>query len=430
MRTFYILVLTQTFSLLGSRMTSVAVGLWLFTNTGNTTPLLLAAFFTELPGMLFSGLAGVLVDRWDRRRVLVLSDAGQAAGTLLLLISFLSGRFEIWHLYLVVLVQGTFATFQSPARDAATTMLAPEAQRERANAIHQMAFPLAGVAAPLLTGALYLVIGIQGVILVDLATFLVAVGVISLLHIPRPARTTEGRLSQGSLWSEFSGSLRFLAARPALLGLVFYDTFLNFMLNGPLELAIPYLILVTGSEAQMGAIMGVISLGAFAGAALIAVWGGTRPRIHTLLPGILLSGVMFLVYGTARHPVLLAAALFLLMAPLPVGGALFTSIFQVKSPPDMQGRIFALVAQLGFLGSTASFLLTGPLVDRVLEPAVGSPAWQRVAPLVGNAPGAGIGLLQVATGLIILAVTLAVYAWPRLRRMEADLPDYAALEEK
>ena len=429
LRTFYLLVVTQTLSLVGSRMTSIAIGIWLFTTTGNTTPLLLTAFFAELPGVMGSSLAGVLVDRWDRRTVLMLSDGGQAAGTLVLLISFASGHFQIWHLYAVALLQGIFAIFQGPARDAATTMLVSETQRERANGILQMSFPLAGVIAPVLTGILYIFIQITGVILIDLATFLVAVTVVFLVRIPRPKQTAEGLAAQGNIWKEMLGSLRFLIKRRTLFALVLYLTLINFLLNGPLELAIPYLITITGSEATMGSLMGVISLGAFTGATLIAVWKGTRPRLYTLLSGLLLTGLMFLVYGTGRTPLVLGISLFFLMIPLPISGALFVSILQVKTPPDMQGRIFAMISQLHFLGATSSFLAAGTLVDHVLEPAVASPGWEIVAPLVGSQPGAGIGLLLVVTGAIILVSTLAVFAHPQLRRLELILPNYEARSE-
>lgn len=164
-QTFYLIVVTQTLSLIGSRMTSIGVGLWLFQRTSVTTPLLLAAFFAELPGMLGGSLAGVLVDRWERRQVLILADAGQAVGTVLLLTSILSGQFQLWHLYLIVLFQGGFAILQQPAKDAATTMLVSETHRERANAIQQMGFPLAGVVAPVLTGLIYAWADLSGVIL-------------------------------------------------------------------------------------------------------------------------------------------------------------------------------------------------------------------------------------------------------------------------
>ncbi len=425
--TFSLLLLTQTFSLVGSRMTAIAVGIWVFNQTGNATPLLLASFFAELPGMLGGSLAGVLVDRWDRRRVMMLSDSGQAVGSLLLLFSFLSGDFQLWQLYLVSLLQGVFATFQGPAQSAVITMLVGEAHRERANGVKEMAFPLAGVVAPVLTGVVYAGLGVSGVITVDLATFLLAVGVVFLLRIPHPKPTQEGLALQGGILQEALGALHFMRQRRGLLLLILYMTLMNFMLNGPLELAIPYLISITGSETLMGGIMGVMSLGAVAGASLIAVFGGFRPRMPLLLGGFLLTGGMFLVYGVARTPLLLSVSLFFLMAPLPSSWALHNAILQVKTPPDMQGRMFALVSQLGFLGSTLSFLLTGPLVDRVLKPAASTPAWSRLAPLLGRGEAAGMGLLLVATGVIILLATLAVAASLDVRKIEAHLPDYEAL---
>jgi MFS family permease len=99
--TFYTLLVTQSLSLIGSRMTAVAIGIWIFNETGQTAPLLLTSFFTELPGMLGGSLAGVLVDRWNRKLVLILADAGQGIGSLLLLVSFQSGAFQLWHLYAV-----------------------------------------------------------------------------------------------------------------------------------------------------------------------------------------------------------------------------------------------------------------------------------------------------------------------------------------
>jgi hypothetical protein len=143
--------------------------------------------------------------------------------------------------------------------------------------------------------------------------------------------------------------------------------------------------------------------------------------------GLLLTGLMFLLYGTARSPLLLGLSIFFLMIPLPISNALFISILQTKTPPDMQGRIFAVVSQLGYVGATLSFVSVGPLVDRVLEPAVGGPGWDRVAPIVGNEPGAGMGLLLVVTGLLILGLTGLLYALPPIRQLEARLPDYEAV---
>ena len=166
MRTFYTLVLTQTLSLIGSRISGLAIGIHIFTETGSATPLALVAFFGIVPLILAASVSGVLADRWDRRAVMILSDAGQALGTVLLLISFAGGGFELWHLYLVTFIQAIFGVFQGPAFSASVTMLVPEAQRERANAIQQMTGPTAGIVAPALAGVIYALGGVVGAILV------------------------------------------------------------------------------------------------------------------------------------------------------------------------------------------------------------------------------------------------------------------------
>lgn len=429
LRTFYILAITQGLSLVGSRMSSIAIGIRVFAETGNAAPLLLTAFFNELPAMLGNSAAGVLVDRWDRRKVMILTDAGQAIGSLLLVASFLSGAFQLWHLYAVALLNGVFAMFQEPAKSATITMLIPDQHRDRANAVQAMLFPLAGVIAPAITGLLYGLIGIAGIVTIDMLTFAVAVGVVSRLHIPRPAQSDEARAIGGGFWRELVGGWRYLKSRPGLRVLVIYFTLMNFLLNGPLELSIPYLMNITSSETITGLVLAASSLGGFVGAGVLAARGkrNNRSRIHTIMPALLVVGLMFLVHGTTRSPLVLAVSIFTLIAALQVW-ALYTSILQVKTPPDMQGRVFAITGQLGYLGAATSFLLTGPLVDNVLQPAVGTPSWNTFAPIVGSQPGAGMGLVLVATGAIIITLTLAVYGWPTVRRVETLLPSYAAVE--
>jgi MFS family permease len=410
---FYALVITQTISLIGSHMTSVAIGIRVSVDTGQAAPLLLVAFFNELPPMLFGSAAGVLIDRWERKRVMILADAGQALGSLLLMVSFLSGQFQLWHLYAVAFMQGVFAMFQGPAQDAVVTMLVPEARRDRANALRQMAFPLAGVIAPTLTGLLYPFVRIQGIILIDMATFLVAVVIVLLAHIPNPEPSAEGGAASGGFWHELRGGLQYVSERRALLWLILYFTAMNFLLNGPLGLTIPYIIRITGSESLTGLILSAMNGGALAGAVAIALRRPQWPRVHIFLTGFLLTGVMFLIYGISRQPFLLAGSLFILMIPLPLGWGLFTSLLQSKTPPDIQGRIFAFMGQLGFVASTSSFLLTGLLVDHVLEPAA-------------EQPGAGISLVLVVTGVVILFITLVTIAVRSIRRVETELPDYEA----
>jgi DHA3 family macrolide efflux protein-like MFS transporter len=155
MRTFYTIVITQALSMIGSRVTGLALGIYLYNQTGDATPLSIVAFFTLLPMALMTSISCIFADRFDRRRLMALADFGQAIGTVLLILSFASGAFQIWHLYVIVMIQSIFSVFQGPAFMASMTMLVPEDQRPRANTIYQMAGPLSGIFAPAIAGVVY-----------------------------------------------------------------------------------------------------------------------------------------------------------------------------------------------------------------------------------------------------------------------------------
>ncbi|MBX3011078.1 MAG: MFS transporter [Caldilineaceae bacterium] len=417
MRALYLMLITQSLSLIGSRMTTIGLGLWLFTQTQTTAPLLLVAFLMELPGMLLGSVAGAVIDRVPRKPVLILTDAGLALGTLILLATILTDTFSIVLLYGVALIQGALTIFQSPASEASLSLMTPDQGRDRINGLRQMLFPFAGIVAPALTGLLYLIGGIALVFAVDLATFVLAAGALCWIHIPQPAAPPADEAAT-TLWQDWRTGLRFVRHQPGLLALLVNTVVGNYLLNGSLEITIPYVVTITGSEVVTGLVLTAMSVGAFVGGAIIAARGNIRNRVPWLLLGNGVVALMYVIYGRAQAPWLLATALFFLMIPLPMGGALMQSLLQTRVPTLLQGRIFALYAQLGFLGSTASFLSIGPLVDQILEPGVSQPWWQMVTPLVGAQPGAGMALLLVITGLLMGLTTLLLWSIPAVRRLD------------
>lgn len=422
--TFYIIVLTQTLSLIGSRISGLAIGFHIFNETQEATPLTLVMFFSILPMVIASSFSGVMADRWDRRLVMILADAGQALGTLLLFISFASGSFELWHLYVIVLIQSIFGVFQGPAFQASVTMLVPEDHRDRANAIQQLTGPMSGIVAPAIAGVIYGMSGITGAIMVDLSTFLIAMVIIFLVRIPRPIQTEDGRRMAGSVWKEMIGGFRYLSERPVLLGLLLYMSLVNFLLTSGMSLQTPYLLGRTGSEETMGLILSVMNIGGLVGGIIIGVWGGTRPRMHTIMPGIVIAGIALMVFGLMRLPAGMSAALFFGMMPLPMANALFMSIMQAKVAPDIQGRVFAALSQVSMILMPLSYLMVGPLVDRVITPQLSQPGWTPLAPVFGTDAGAPSAVVIVVCGALVALLSLAVYALPAVRRMEATLPDY------
>ena len=421
---YYALLVTQTVSLIGSQISEYAVSIAIFRATGHATPLALVAFFSAAPWILVGGFSGALADRFDRRALMLVANLGFVAVNGLLLWSFASGAFRLWHLYALTFGAALFATFERAAFQASVTMLVPDSHRDRANALAGMTWPAAGVIAPAAAGILYALVGVVGAIVIDIATFVAAIGVLAIVRIPMPEATAEGRALQAPVWRQVFDGFRYLAERPALLGFCGFISMVNFLASVAGVLLIPYLLARTGSAGVFGVVLAVQNAGGVAGA--LAISAGVRfgSRMTTVMLGVAGYGLFIALAGAARDPIPIAACLCLLLFAQAFTNAPFWSIMQAKVAPDVQGRVFSAYIQLLMLVAPLAFLVAGPLADRVFEPARRMAGWRNLAWLVGAGPGAGIGLMFVIAGGLVLGLALAVYAVPAVRRLEADLPDH------
>jgi MFS family permease len=412
-------------SLIGSQVSQYAVSIAVFRATGHATPLALVVFFSTVPSILLGGFGGALADRFDRRGMMLVANLGFTVVSGLLLLSFASGAFRLWHLYALTLGAALFAALDRPAFQASITMLVPNSHRDRANAIGQMTGPAAGVIAPALAGMLYALVGVAGSIAVDIATFIGAIAVLAVVRIPMPAETAEGLALRTSVWRQAFDGFRYLAARPVLLGFCGYVSIVNFVANVPMVLLTPYVLARTGGAQLFGAVLAVMNVGWIAGSLAISAGARLGSRMNTVMLATVAAGFFIGVAGISRDAPAIGASLFLMMFTLAFTNAPFWSIMQAKVAPDLQGRVFAAYSQGVLLLAPLDALLAGPLADQVFEPARHAPAWQSVRWLVGGGPGAGMALMFVVAGALIPALTLAVYAIPAVRRLEADIPDHA-----
>ncbi|SFT29192.1 MFS transporter [Paenibacillus sp. BC26] len=406
LRILYLLMGVQGLSLLGTRMTSMSIGIWLYHSTHQTTPILWISLFNELPAMLAGSLAGIWVDRLPKRVVLLLSDAGQAVGSLLLMCSFWIGFFSLPLLYVVVFSQGICAMFQAPASQTVTAMLASEEKRDRVNGIKEMVFPLAGIIAPACVSLLYHPLGITGIALVDACTFVASAVFLLSVRLPDESRKELNEVqAAGGLRDVFEGIV--FLFRHRLIGLAVYIGVITFLLNGTLDMVVPY---VSGSSGNIGwgvsFVLTCMNAGAFAGALIVALISGFRNRITTLMTGYLLTGLMFIAFGWATGPIWRGVTLFVLMIPLPATNALLNSHFQSIVPPALQGRVFAFLYQINLASAVVSFAVMGPLVDRILQPAAEEGAHSWLFRYFSDQRVAGIAVLLIATGIVIIAVTI------------------------
>jgi MFS family permease len=426
MRTFLTLWVGQTVSLLGSSLTSFALGVWVYQRTGSVTRFALIAFFASLPGLLLAPVAGALVDRWDRRRTLILSDslaAVMSAVLLVLLWDESRDLLEVWHIYVLTAVASVANALQWPAFTAATTLLVPKHQYGRASGLSQMGLALAQIIAPFLGALMLQWVRMRGILIVDLATFGVAVLVLLAVRFREPDRAQETG-APPSLWRESAVGWTYLRERPGLLALLLLFAGTNFNI-GMLQALLPPLILSFASSTSLGTVLSIAGVGMLAGTLVMGAWGGPRRRVHGIFAGLLAQGLILLVGGWQPSVPLVGAAAFVFLFAVPFVNGSSQAIWQAKVPPGLQGRVFAVRRMVAMSSMPAAYFLAGPLADRVFEPmlAPGGALSGSVGAVIGVGQGRGIGFLFVLLGLLVVSVLAFAVTYPRLRQVEDEIPD-------
>ncbi|NOX44972.1 MAG: MFS transporter [Caldiserica bacterium] len=422
-RAFLLVWFGQLVSLVGSKLTGFGLGVWAFQTTGSVTRFALIMLFTALPGILLSPIAGALVDRWDRRRTMILADTGAGLCTLGIALLIVTGKLEVWHIYLLMAASSAFDAFQWPAYQAPIGLLVPKAQYGRASGMVQLAGATAQIVAPAAAGAMLGVIGLGGIIAVDFATFLFAVATLAAVRIPRPARAT-APASEGSLPREALEGWRYIAARPGLLGLLLLFALANFTIGMVYVLFTP-LVLSFSTSAALGTLLSLGGIGFLAGGLLMSAWGGPSRRIYGIYAAEALLGATLFLAGFPPSVLILGIAAFSVYFAIPIVNGCSQAIWLAKTPPELQGRVFATRRMISWSSLPLAYLLAGPLADRVFEPlmAEGGPLAGSLGRVIGVGPGRGIALLYVVLGVFILGVTLWAVIYPRLRRLELEIPD-------
>jgi MFS transporter, DHA3 family, macrolide efflux protein len=424
---FAITWLGQLVSVVGSGLTSFAVGLHVYRVTGSVTQLALVSFCYAFPAVVLSPIAGALVDRWDRRRAMLVSDLG-AGTSVLFLWSLLAAAqagiwpLQPWHLFLPITLISAFSALRWPAYQAATSLLVPRRHLGRAIGMIELATAAGQVLAPMLAAALLVRVGLPSVILADLATFAFAILTLLPLRFPAPPRAaSEGPRALGD---EIFHGVRYIRARPGLVGLLAVVCFVNVILGLVWVLVTPLVLSVAGVPA-LGVTFSIAGGGMLLGGVVMSVWGGPRRRLRGLLGFLAAAGVVLFMGALPPSAPLVAAgcASFLFCIPL-IGGSA-SAIWQAKVEPGVQGRVFAARRMVTLAASALAILAAGPLADRWFEPwlAPGGALAASVGRVIGTGPGRGIGFLFAVTGALTIAVVLAAASAPRLRRVEDELPD-------
>jgi MFS transporter, DHA3 family, macrolide efflux protein len=428
LRTFLWVWLGSLVSFFGTAMTRFALMIWAYQQTGSATTLALLGTANYVPYLIASPIAGVLVDRFDRRLILLVSDLLSGLVTTSLLLLFLSGGLQIWHLYAAEALTGLFEAFQVPAYYAAVSLLVPKDQIQRTNGMRALAANGSRVLAPLAAGAILAWVGITVVMLIDIATFLFSVSVLALVFIPRPQRSEAGAASRGNFWFELRSGFAYIQRRPGLVGLLLILFGMNVLASLTYFSILPAMILARSGQSAMalGIVQSVLGAGGMVGALLLSIWGGAKKRIHNVLAAGAISFLLGdLLFGLGQSVPVWAAAAFFSTVFIPFISGSSQAIWQLKVEQDLQGRVFSLKDTLQQVLMPFGYAAGGLLADYVFEPALrqGGSLAPVLGGVVGIGPGAGMGAMFLFTCVVGTLVCLAGYLFPALRNVEQDLPD-------
>lgn len=431
MRPFTIIWFGQLVSMLGTGMTNFALSFWIFEQTGQATALTIAIFCFVAPSIILSPIAGAIVDRSNRKMVMILTDLAAGIVTIIWLLLVVFGDLQIWQIYLGNIIAGAFNSFQFPAFSAAVSLMIPKEQFGRAAGMMDFAGAASNILAPAFAGALLAPIGLAGIMAIDVITFLFAIGTVLVIHIPQPERSPDEPVERPSIWQDSLFGFRYIRSKPSLLGLQLVFAALNFLAAFGAAVMVPMILARTGNNAKaLATVQSVSAFGGVAGGLIMSTWGGPKRRVNGVLLGMSLESILGpTIMGIARTVLGWSAGSFMSQFFIPIINGSNQAIWQAKVQPSMQGRVFAtrrMIAQITF---PLALLCAGPLADKVFEPAMdgGTAMSAAFGWLVGTGPGAGMGLMLVLSGVMGTVVGLSGYLFPAVRNAEDILPDFDAV---
>lgn len=392
---FFTIFAGQALSLFGSALVQFALVWYLTQETGSATVLATASIIAMLPQVLMGPFVGALVDRSNRRLVMIVADSAVALVTALLALAFWLDAVQLWHIYLALALRSAGGAFHWPAMSAATALMVPKEHLPRVAGARQTLQGMLGIVAPPTGAALITVLPTAGVLMIDVVTAAFAVLPLLFIALPEPERVRDAAQQQTtSYWQDLREGLRYVASWPGLLGLGLIAVLINFLL-APVGSLMP--LLVTRhfglGALELGLTDTLWGVGMILGGLLLGAWGGFKRRIATSLLGIVGVGLSVILVGLAP-----ANLFWLALTGMALSGVTqvlangpLEAIMQSIVRPEMQGRVMALLGSVATAMMPLSLALAGPFSD-----AFGIRAWYWL--------GGGLSLLMGLAGFFVPAI--------------------------
>ena len=391
----------QLFSLLGSMVVHFMITWWIQQETGNPFFLALSSFLYFLPMIIATPIAGVLSDRINRKKIIIIVDSLQAFTTFILIILFFMNYTAIWLIFIFIAFRSIFQGFHQPTVRSVIPLMVPKDKLSRINGLNFLFSGLVQLIGPALGAILSLFLEFQQILWIDIVTFFIALIPLLIIKIPSVvSKESTTSKEKKSFFKDFKEGLSLLTRVPVLTTIIILAMFLNFLIQ-PLAVLLPYYVnTIHGGNISEYAIVSIsLSAGTISGAVITTIKKNWNRKILSSFIGIaiVLIGYAYLAFVPTGFFIMMIIGLFLMGINLPIINTIFQTIEQTIVPPDKIGRVMSIDSTLSMIIMPIGVILTGVLS----------------IPL-------GVNNLFLYSAILGIVITLAIYAFTNIRHYDNE----------
>ena len=398
LKDFLILWSTQSVSQLGSSITAFALTLWLYEKTGSSLCTAVLTICSYAPYVLMSIFAGALTDRFDKKKTMLVCDVFAVICTIVVFVLFSTNCLMIWHLYALNAISGLMNTVQQPASEVAMTLIIPEKYYQKTSGLRSLSRSLRSILNPLIATALYSFVGLNGVIVVDIGSFIVAFIALQFF-IKIPESKSERKEGVFVLAKEGIG---YLKDNPMIMTLILFMAGVNLVASA-FDATLPGYVLPNpkGNQAVLGIVTSCSGVAMIIGSLIVSVLPKPKDRVKVVYVTMLFSlGTENFLLAFSREPFVWCVGQIIGWILVPIMSANLDVILRSTIPVELQGRVYACRNTLQFFTIPIGLFLGGFMVDNVCEPFMETYDYLSVLKLLfGTDKGSGAALMMFILGV-------------------------------
>jgi len=416
---FALLSVGQLISMIGSSMSQFGLGIWIWKITGDATPFSIIAVCFVVPNLIFTPIAGSLIDRWPKKRGLIMPDLSAGIITIVVMFLYINSKLSIPVLYIASFLSGIFNSLQWPAYAVTMSLMVKKEELGKANGFLSLCESAPALFSPIIAGALLPLITLMGIFIIDIITFLFAIFTVFLVYIPDNFKSNDSNQTKNNIIKDSLFGFSYIFKRPPLIAVLMIFLFTNFFggfsntLFGPMILAKS-----NNSSVILGIVQSSFGVGGMLGGLLMTLWGGAKKKIYSLLIGIMLTGFGSIMLGLSKTPVFMVISVIIIAITMIVSNSSSQAIWQSIVPTDLLGRVFSARRFMAQFIGIIPMAISGPLVDKYLSHIFNSTSF--LYNLFGKGKGGAISFLAAMGGFLSIIVVIIGFTSATLMKIEND----------